>query len=140
MWFYCSPLSETWNRWMTIYPGYCDFVWKNCQFLPDFTWNHWNYMNYEWTWIHDIELKWNVILWNAKNCFWAWVFRECEFTDPSLKNTSSFLCCSINVKYQIFFHRSLYSTYYKFTNVVTFFAKKDRSKQKSKKSVTLKNR
>ena len=108
---------------------------QNFRNLSDFTWNHWNYMNYEWTWIHDIELKWNVILWNAKNCFWAWVFRECEFTDPSLKNTSSFLCCSINVKYQIFFHRSLYSTYYKFTNVVTFFAKKiDQSKRVKKVS------
>ena len=31
------------------------------------------------------ELKWNVILWNAKNRFWAWIFREREFTDPSLK-------------------------------------------------------
>ena len=29
-----------------------------------------------------------MIPWNAKNCFWAWIFREHEFTDPSLVPTS----------------------------------------------------
>jgi len=33
---------------------------------------------------HNLELKWNMISWNAKHCFRAWIFRECEFTDPSL--------------------------------------------------------
>ena len=34
------------------------------------------------TGIHNIELKWTVISWNAENCFQAWMFREREFTDP----------------------------------------------------------
>ena len=33
--------------------------------------------------IHYIEMKRNMILWNAKNCFQVWIFREREFTDPS---------------------------------------------------------
>ena len=43
--------------WMTISPIYHDF---------------------------DIKLKWNIILWNTENCFWAWIFCEFWFTDPSL--------------------------------------------------------
>ena len=41
-------------------------------------------MNWTWSGIHNIELKWNVILWNAENCFQAWIFREHEFTDRHL--------------------------------------------------------
>ena len=33
---------------------------------------------------HNLQLKWNMIPWNAKDCFWAWIFCECEFTEPSL--------------------------------------------------------
>ena len=35
---------------------------------------------------HILELKWNVIPRNAKNCFQSWIFHEREFTDPSLKS------------------------------------------------------
>ena len=38
----------------------------------------------EWKGFHNLELKWNVILWNAKHCLRAWIFCECELTDPSL--------------------------------------------------------
>ena len=37
-----------------------------------------------WNWFHTLELKWYVIPWN---CFRAWIFCECEFTDPSLFST-----------------------------------------------------
>ena len=30
---------------------------------------------------HNLELKWNVIQWNAS--YWAYIFREREFTEPS---------------------------------------------------------
>ena len=29
-----------------------------------------------------MKLKWNMIQWNATNCFQAWIFHEREFTDP----------------------------------------------------------
>ena len=32
----------------------------------------------------DVELKWNLILWNAENYFRAKIFCEREFADPSL--------------------------------------------------------
>ena len=47
-------------------------------------WNHWNHVIQAWTGIHDIELKWNLISWNATNFFQAYIFREHEFTDLSL--------------------------------------------------------
>ena len=53
--------------------------------LRDFTWNYRNCALMEF---HHFELKWNAIPWNSEKCFWAWIFRENEFTDPSLVNTS----------------------------------------------------
>ena len=81
--FTVHHLRETWNTWMAFYPICRDFVWSNCQFLCDFTWNFWSYMNCTWMWIHNIVLMWIVIHWNAEIGFWVWVFRECDFTDPS---------------------------------------------------------
>ena len=52
--------------------------------MHDFTWNLWNNRNWEWTVFPNLELKWNVILWNAKNCFSSWIFRELKFTYSSL--------------------------------------------------------
>ena len=37
--------------------------------------------------IHKKESNWNVILWNAESYFWAQIFREGEFINPSLENT-----------------------------------------------------
>ena len=75
---------ESWNPWMTIFSIFRDFEWKTCQCQRDFTWNCWNYTNQAWTEIYAIELKWNAILWNGENCLWTWIFRDLEFTDPSL--------------------------------------------------------
>ena len=36
---------------------------------------------------HHLQLKWNMIQWNSKHCFWVWIFHEREFTDPSLFET-----------------------------------------------------
>ena len=65
-------------------PHYTWFWVKSCQYLRDYTWNYWNYVNCVWTGIHDIELKWNVIPWKAQTYFWGWIFHEIEFIDPSL--------------------------------------------------------
>ena len=42
-----QPLRDLWSAWMTIFSIFCDF---------------------KWTWLHNLELKWKVMLWNAKNC------------------------------------------------------------------------
>ena len=44
----------------------------------------WNYVELTVNEIHAIELKWKVIPWNAENCFQAWIFCGCEFSDLSL--------------------------------------------------------
>ena len=62
---------------------------KRSKCLRKLIWNRWNSWNLLWTGFHNLELKWNLILWNAKNCFQAWIFRECEFTDPSLINVQA---------------------------------------------------
>ena len=38
-----------------------------------------------WPGFHNLELKLDVITANARNCPWAWIFRRCNFTDPSLR-------------------------------------------------------
>ena len=43
-----------------------------------------NYRNCVWTRFNNLEMKRNVIPWNAKPCFRVWIFCECEFTDPTL--------------------------------------------------------
>ena len=79
-------LRETWNPWMTIFPIYWDFEWIRSKFLCEFIWIHWNSWNRARTGFHNhnLELKWNVIQWNAKNCFQEWIFYKHEFTHPSL--------------------------------------------------------
>ena len=58
-----------------------------------------------WTGYNNLELKWNVIPWKAKNCFWVWIFSKCEFTDSSLVDSLkmqelwiwlNFWCQSVN--------------------------------------------
>ena len=56
------------------------FFIKISELVVDFTWNQWNYGNRAWKGFHNLELKWNVILWNVENCLEAWIFRESEFT------------------------------------------------------------
>ena len=40
-----------------------------------------------WMGCNNLELKWNVITWNAKCWLRAWIFHNHEFTDPSLVPT-----------------------------------------------------
>ena len=61
-----------------------NFEWKNNKLLRHFMWNRKNYGHQMWSAFHNLELMWNMIPWNAKNCFWAWIFCGCEFTDPLL--------------------------------------------------------
>ena len=77
-------MRETWNPWMVICAIFRYFGWKTDQFQRDFMWNHWNYLILTWMGIHDIELEWNEFPWNDEKYFGAWIFHECEFTDPSL--------------------------------------------------------
>ena len=58
-----------------------DFQWKT---MLDFRWNHWNYGKQDWTGFCNLELKLNLVSWNATNCFRVRIFRERKFTDPSL--------------------------------------------------------
>ena len=62
-----------------------------------------------------------------------WVFCECEFTDPSLKTPKAFCVITSMSNIRYFFIEASTVHITKITNVVTFFCKKDRSKQKSKK-------
>ena len=59
------------------------FSWFWVKKLANFSVNCYNYRKWAWTGFHILELKWNVIPWNARNCFWAWIFNERKFTDPS---------------------------------------------------------
>ena len=68
-------------------PFFVILIIKTSQFQQCFTLDHWSYMIWVKTGMHDIELKWNVIPWNATNWFQAWIFRECEFTDQFTKDT-----------------------------------------------------
>ena len=77
-------LREPWNPWMTISIILHDFEWKTSKLLRDFMWNCKNYGHRMWSAFHNLELMWNMIPWNAKNCFRAWIFCGCEFTDPLL--------------------------------------------------------
>ena len=70
--FMFHHLRESLNPWMTIFPIFCGFEWKLETILCGFMWDCKNYRNWAWTGFHNVELKWNVILWNAKHCFLAW--------------------------------------------------------------------
>ena len=54
---------------MTISPIFRDFEWKSGQFQREFKWYHWNYVIWALTEIHEIELKWHVIL--TQMMFWT---------------------------------------------------------------------
>ena len=89
-WIHLSPIAWTVK---SVNDNFLHFSWfweKNCKIQRiqhDFTRNQSNYVIRAWTGIHDLELKWNMSLWNATNCFWAWISREFEWTDPSLHST-----------------------------------------------------
>ena len=70
-----SPFEVT----VTIFPIFHAFEWNISQLFCEFTCNRLNYWNWAWTGFHNSELKWNVILWNAKHWFRMWIFRKCEF-------------------------------------------------------------
>ena len=73
--------------WMAIFPIFRNFEWKTCRFLYDFMWKRYDHINQVWTGFHNLELKWDVITWNAKKNFHAF-FCEHKFIDPSLISTT----------------------------------------------------
>ena len=78
----CKPQTES-TKWLSqvdlnrLGPmrlfAHSSFEWKTSWFLRDFTWNRKTYCNQAQLRFHNLELKWNVILWNGKNCFRAWI-------------------------------------------------------------------
>ena len=78
--FTCHHLHETWNLWISIFPIFMIVIGN----LDNFSMILGKIAEITWTRIHEIELKWKVIPWNAEYYFQVWIFRECEFTDPSL--------------------------------------------------------
>ena len=78
MWFDVSHFVWTVNF---MNDNFHDFQWKT---MLDFRWNHWNFGKQDWTGFCNLELKLNLVSWNATNCFRVRIFRERKFTDPSL--------------------------------------------------------
>ena len=74
----CHHLCELWTLWMTIVPIFHNFDLKTSKLSLEIA---------KITKMGCEKLKWIVILWNAKNCFRMWIFREYEFTDTSLHCT-----------------------------------------------------
>ena len=84
-------LRETWNLWMTIFPSFRDIEWNfsmSLRVIAVFT-----YVNQAWMGFHNLEQKWKVISWNAKNCFQVWIFRQNEFTGSSLQYQAFVMGC-----------------------------------------------
>ena len=90
--FIFHHFRKPWNPWMTIFPIFVNLQWRSFKILHDFTWNGYIYRNWAWMGFYNLELKWKVIVRNAKNYFQTWIFCEREFTDPSLIGIQSLGC------------------------------------------------
>ena len=83
-------LSMNGNSYFTICVNSGLFEWQFSLFFLIFSekleWFKWYRIEYRYqTWIgfHNLELKWNASLWNAKDCLRVWIFHEftATFTD-----------------------------------------------------------
>ena len=82
-------------------------VWKIMKQIC--VWFYVNYRNRAWTGFHNLKLKWNVILWNAKNCFGAWIFRKCEFIDHHNRCNPKLAGCLVCSKLSYFCNLTLHN-------------------------------
>ena len=72
---------EPWNLWMTNFPFLR--VFKNWQSFLLYSVISLKLRELAWMGFNNLELRWNVIPWNAKYCLRAWIFHKREFTDQS---------------------------------------------------------